>query len=225
MPCLPPNSDQLANWLSGLRGSRVALRVPQRGDKKALAETVHRNAQEALQQHKLKRAGDFTARSAALQNIQESLGLADAPLRIECVDISHVQGTDVVASLVVFEDGLPRKSDYRHFAIREAAGEGRSDDVASIAEVTRRRFLRHVHDQRPDPDERPGSGSQCRRPGGSGRQVAPVRLPANLYVVDGGAPQVNAAQAVLDELGVDDVAVIGLAKRLEECGCPSKQIR
>ncbi|HNP13990.1 MAG TPA: excinuclease ABC subunit UvrC, partial [Mycobacterium sp.] len=101
VPCLPPDSDQLANWLSGLRGSRVALRVPQRGDKKALAETVHRNAQEALQQHKLKRAGDFTARSAALQNIQESLGLADAPLRIECVDISHVQGTDVVASLVV----------------------------------------------------------------------------------------------------------------------------
>ncbi len=166
VPCLPPNSDQLASWLSGLRGSRVALRVPQRGDKKALAETVHRNAQEALQQHKLKRAGDFTARSAALQNIQESLGLAEAPLRIECVDISHVQGTDVVASLVVFEDGLPRKSDYRHFAIREAAGEGRSDDVASIAEVTRRRFLRHVHEQQ-DPDQMH-----------SRRQVAQVRLPA-----------------------------------------------
>ena len=199
VPCLPPDSDQLANWLSGLRGSRVALRVPQRGDKKALAETVHRNAQEALQQHKLKRAGDFTARSAALQNIQESLGLADAPLRIECVDISHVQGTDVVASLVVFEDGLPRKSDYRHFAIREAAGEGRSDDVASIAEVTRRRFLRHVHDQRPDPDElAPGphvAGPAA--PEGKSRRFA---YPPNLYVVDGGAPQVNAAQAVLDEL-------------------------
>ena len=136
-----------ASWTSGcrgLRGSRVALRVPQRGDKKALAETVKRNAADALAQHKLKRAGDFTARSAALQSIQDASGLADAPLRIECVDISHVQGTDVVASLVVFEDGLPRKSDYRHFAIREAAGEGRSDDVASIAEVTRRRFLRHV---------------------------------------------------------------------------------
>ena len=115
-----------------------------RGDKRALAETVKRNALDALTQHKLKRAGDFTARSAALQSIQEALGLADAPLRIECVDISHVQGTDVVASLVVFEDGLPRKSDYRHYAIREAAGEGRSDDVASIAEVTRRRFARHV---------------------------------------------------------------------------------
>jgi excinuclease ABC subunit C len=207
VPCLPPNSDQLASWLSGLRGSRVTLRVPQRGDKKALAETVHRNAQEALQQHKLKRAGDFTARSAALQNIQESLGLAEAPLRIECVDISHVQGTDVVASLVVFEDGLPRKSDYRHFAIREAAGEGRSDDVASIAEVTRRRFLRHVHDH----------AVEELSPEGKSRRFA---YPPNLYVVDGGAPQVNAAQAVLDELGVDDVAVIGLAKRLEEVWVP-----
>ena len=210
VPCLPPNSDELAVWLSGLRGSRVALRVPRRGDKRALAETVHRNAQDALQQHKLKRAGDFTARSAALQNIQESLGLAQAPLRIECVDISHVQGTDVVASLVVFEDGLPRKSDYRHFAIREAAGDGRSDDVASIAEVTRRRFLRHINDQQ-HPDEL--------APEGKSRKFA---YPPNLYVVDGGAPQVNAAQSVLDELGVTDVAVIGLAKRLEEVWVPAE---
>ncbi|NTY58945.1 excinuclease ABC subunit UvrC [Mycolicibacterium sphagni] len=209
VPCLPPNADELADWLSGLRGSRVTLRVPQRGDKKALAETVHRNAQEALQQHKLKRAGDFTARSAALQNIQESLGLAEAPLRIECVDISHVQGTDVVASLVVFEDGLPRKSDYRHFAIREAAGEGRSDDVASIAEVTRRRFTRHVQEQQQPIEEFSAEGKS--------RKFA---YPPNLYVVDGGAPQVNAAQAVLDELGVTDVAVIGLAKRLEEVWVP-----
>ena len=130
--------------VAGCAARGCQLRVPQRGDKRALAETVHRNAQDALQQHKLKRAGDFNARSAALQSIQEFLGLADAPLRIECIDISHVQGTDVVASLVVFEDGLPRKSDYRHYAIREAAGDGRSDDVASIAEVTRRRFARHV---------------------------------------------------------------------------------
>ncbi len=146
VPCLPDNSDELATWLSQLRGSHVSLRVAQRGDKRALAETVRRNALDALTQHKLKRAGDFTARTAALQSIQDSLGLADAPLRIECVDISHVQGTDVVASLVVFEDGLPRKSDYRHYAIRGAAGEGHSDDVASIAEVTRRRFYRHLHD-------------------------------------------------------------------------------
>ena len=205
VPSLPANAEELGTWLSELRGSRVALRVPQRGDKRALAETVQRNAQDALQQHKLKRAGDFTARSAALQNVQESLGLADAPLRIECVDISHVQGTDVVGSLVVFEDGLPRKSDYRHFAIREAAGEGRSDDVASIAEVTRRRFLRHVQDL-------PTESDPPRR----------FAYPPNLYVVDGGAPQVNAARAVLDELGVGDVAVIGLAKRLEEVWVPAE---
>jgi excinuclease ABC subunit C len=208
VPVLPGNAEEVAIWLSGLRGSRVRLRVPHRGDKRALAETVHRNAQDALAQHKLKRAGDFNARSAALQSIQEVLGLADAPLRIECVDISHVQGTDVVASLVVFEDGLPRKSDYRHYAIREAAGDGRSDDVASIAEVTRRRFLRHVADA-----DRPLVAE------GRSRRFA---YPPNLFVVDGGAPQVNAAAAVLDELGVTDVAVIGLAKRLEEVWVPSE---
>ncbi|HVQ51183.1 MAG TPA: excinuclease ABC subunit UvrC, partial [Mycobacterium sp.] len=210
VPCLPDNADELETWLSQLRGSRVSLRVAQRGDKRALAETVRRNAQDALAQHKLKRAGDFTARSAALQSIQDALGLADAPLRIECVDISHVQGTDVVASLVVFEDGLPRKSDYRHYAIRDAAGDGRSDDVASIAEVTRRRFHRHLHDIQ-HPTEL--------APEGKSRKFA---YPPNLFVVDGGAPQVNAAAAALDELGVTDVAVIGLAKRLEEVWVPSE---
>ena len=210
VPVLPPNSEELETWLCGLRGSRVALRVPMRGDKRALAETVRRNALDALTQHKLKRAGDFTARSAALQSIQEALGLADAPLRIECVDISHVQGTDVVASLVVFEDGLPRKSDYRHYAIREAAGGGRSDDVASIAEVTRRRFARHVSDLQ---------NTSVFTAEGKSRKFA---YPPNLYVVDGGAPQVNAAAAVLDQLGVFDVAVIGLAKRLEEVWVPAE---
>ncbi len=214
VPCLPPNADELAAWLSGLRGSRVALRVPRRGDKRALAETVQRNAAEALQQHKMRRAGDFNARSAALQSIQDSLGLADAPLRIECVDISHVQGTDVVASLVVFEDGLPRKSDYRHYAIKEAAGDGRSNDVASIAEVTRRRFWRHVQDSAP-PGETAAAPDAAARP-------ARFAYPPNLYVVDGGAPQVNAAAAVLAELGVTDVAVIGLAKRLEEVWVPGE---
>ena len=210
VPVMPPNAEELETWLCQLRGSRVALRVPMRGDKRALAETVKRNAQDALTQHKLKRAGDFTARSAALQSIQEALGLADAPLRIECVDISHVQGTDVVASLVVFEDGLPRKSDYRHYAIRDAAGDGRSDDVASIAEVTRRRFMRHVSDLQ---------NTSVLTAEGKSRRFA---YPPNLYVVDGGAPQVNAAAAVLDELGVTDVAVIGLAKRLEEVWVPSE---
>jgi len=208
VPVLPPNATELAEWLSGLRGSRVRVRVAQRGDKRALAETVQRNAAEALAQHKLRRAGDFNARSEALQSIQDALGLADAPLRIECVDISHVQGTDVVASLVVFEDALPKRPDYRHFAIREAAGGGRSDDVGSIAEVTRRRFLRHLSDA-----AQKGEGeARARR----------FAYPPNLYVVDGGAPQVNAAQAVLDELGITDVAVIGLAKRLEEVWVPSE---
>ena len=214
VPCLPANTDELASWLSGLRGARVAVRVPRRGDKRVLADTVQRNAKEALAQHKLKRAGDFNARSAALQNIQDALGLADAPLRIECVDISHVQGTDVVGSLVVFEDGLPRKSDYRHFGIREAAGEGRSDDVASIAEVTRRRFLRHLTEQN---DQKSASSEEK-----SLEKLRRFAYPPNLYVVDGGAPQVNAASAVLDELGISDVAVIGLAKRLEEVWVPSE---
>ncbi|MGE2692925.1 excinuclease ABC subunit UvrC [Mycolicibacterium pulveris] len=217
VPCLPENADELATWLTQLRGSRVVLRVPQRGDKRALAETVRRNAQDALAQHKLKRAGDFTARTAALQSIQDALGLAEAPLRIECVDISHIQGTDVVASLVVFEDGLPRKSDYRHYAIREAAGDGRSDDVASIAEVTRRRFHRHLHDIQEAKGAVPQDGTAA-----ASVKSRKFAYPPNLFVVDGGAPQVNAAQAVLDELGIRDVAVIGLAKRLEEVWVPSE---
>ncbi|MDA2890971.1 excinuclease ABC subunit UvrC [Mycolicibacterium sp. BiH015] len=222
VPVLPDTAHELETWLCQLRGSRVALRVPQRGDKRALAETVKRNAEQALNQHKLKRAGDFNARSAALQSIQDALGLEDAPLRIECVDISHVQGTDVVASLVVFEDGLPRKSDYRHYAIREAAGDGRSDDVASIAEVTRRRFYRHLRDsQGHQPGEMTAAGEVAAgaAPEGRSRRFA---YPPNLFVVDGGAPQVNAAQAVLDDLGVTDVAVIGLAKRLEEVWVPAE---
>lgn len=220
VPVLPETAPELETWLCQLRGSRVSLRVAQRGDKRALAETVQRNAEQALNQHKLKRAGDFTARSAALQSIQEALGLEDAPLRIECVDISHVQGTDVVASLVVFEDGLPRKSDYRHYAIREAAGDGRSDDVASIAEVTRRRFHRHLRDTEQTGDFSAVSDVAAgAAPEGKPRRFA---YPPNLFVVDGGAPQVNAAAAVLEDLGVTDVAVIGLAKRLEEVWVPSE---
>ncbi|MFT3900038.1 MAG: excinuclease ABC subunit UvrC [Gordonia sp. (in: high G+C Gram-positive bacteria)] len=209
VPDLPDDAGELADWLSDLRGSRVDLRVPQRGDKRDLLETVERNASEALAQHKLRRAGDLTSRSAALTEIQEYLGMDSAPLRIECVDISHVQGTDVVASLVVFEDGLPRKSDYRHYSIKEAAGDGRSDDVASIAEVTRRRFLRHRAE--PDGDERIDAET------GKPKRFA---YPPNLFVVDGGAPQTHAAAAVLDELGITDVTVVGLAKRMEEIWAP-----
>ncbi|MBF6330988.1 excinuclease ABC subunit UvrC [Nocardia transvalensis] len=220
VPSLPGDPEQIQRWLSELRGSSVQLRVPQRGDKKALMETVQRNAGEALAQHKLKRAGDLTARSAALQGIQDALDLDSAPLRIECVDISHVQGTDVVASLVVFEDGLARKSEYRHYTIKEAAGEGRSDDVASIAEVTRRRFYRLRKDLEAFAEEdgdnpTPGIDPKTGKP----RKFS---YPPNLFVVDGGAPQVNAAAEVLDELGITDVAVIGLAKRLEEVWVPGE---
>jgi excinuclease ABC subunit C len=213
VPVLPPAAEEVAAWLGSMRGSAVRLRVAQRGEKKVLAETVERNAKEALAQHKLRRAGDLTARSAALQDLQDTLGLDTAPLRIECVDVSHVQGTDVVASLVVFEDGLPKKSDYRHFAIREAAGEGRSDDVGSIAEVTRRRFHRHG---RGDEGAVPGIDPETGRP----RKFA---YPPNLYVVDGGAPQVAAASGALEELGITDVSVIGLAKRLEEVWLPGEE--
>ena len=224
VPELPPEADALARWLSEMRGTRVQLRVPRRGDKRALAETVARNAAEAFTQHKLRRAGDLTARSAALQEIQDALGLDSAPLRIECVDVSHVQGTNVVASLVVFEDGLAKKSDYRRFEVRDGAAGG---DVASIAEVVRRRFRRHVADAARDDTARDGSneaGDRHERPGidpdtGRPRKFA---YPPNLLVVDGGQPQVEAAADVLADLGVTDVAVCGLAKRLEEVWLPAE---
>ncbi len=211
VPELPADAEAVGEWLSGLRGSRVSLRVPQRGDKRALAETVTRNAGEAFTQHKLRRAGDLTARSAALAELQDYLALETAPLRIECVDISHIQGSDVVASLVVFEDGIPRKSEYRRFALREAAEEG---DVASIAEVVRRRFSRYLKEnaEAVDPD-RPGIDPETGKP----RKFA---YAPNLLVVDGAGPQATAAADVLSELGVTDVAVVGLAKRLEEVWLP-----
>ena len=202
---LPEDADTLVQWLSGLRGSRVVIRVPQRGDKHALMETVARNAAEAFAQHKLRRAGDLTARSAALQELQDALALDSAPLRIECIDISHVQGTDVVGSLVVFEDGLPRKSECRRFAIRDTGG----GDVGSVAEVVRRRFARYQAETGPGVDPETG-------------HLRKFAYPPNLLVIDGGAPQVTAASDVLDELGITDIAVIGLAKRLEEVWLPGE---
>jgi excinuclease ABC subunit C len=221
VPQLPANADVLAEWLSAQRGSRVSLRVPQRGDKRALMETVARNAAQAFAQHKLRRASDLTARSQALSELQDALGLAEAPLRIECFDVSHVQGTNVVASMVVFEDGLARKSEYRRFAMRAGGG-----DTDWIAEAVRRRFARYLDAQvavgaldaaAPDAEAaaRGGIDPETGRP----RKFA---YPPNLVVVDGGAPQVAAAQTVLDDLGVDDVALIGLAKRLEEVWLPGE---
>ncbi|MGH8971214.1 MAG: excinuclease ABC subunit UvrC, partial [Actinomycetes bacterium] len=205
VPTLPEDAAAVTEWLSGLRGSRVDLRVPRRGEKRALMETVERNAAQSLALHKTRRGSDLTARSQALQQIQEGLGLDDAPLRIECYDVSHLQENDVVASMVVFEDGLPRKSEYRRFVIRGLAGRG---DTASIHEVISRRFRRYVEDRAQTGE----AGLDVDPDTGRPRRFA---YPPNLVVVDGGAPQVAAAQRALDELGVDDVALAGLAKRLE----------
>jgi excinuclease ABC subunit C len=212
VPELPDDAEAVEKWLSALRKGKVVLRVPQRGDKRALMETVERNAKEAFQQHKLRRAGDLTARSAALQELQEALGLDTAPLRIECTDISHVQGTDVVASLVVFEDGLARKSEYRRFAVREGAEQG---DVGSIAEVVRRRFQAYLRENKNPAGPNPGIDPETGKP----RKFA---YAPNLLVVDGGAAQAQVASDVLAELGITDVAVVGLAKRLEEVWVPGE---
>lgn len=224
----PADLEHTTEVLAQLRGSKTLVRIPQRGDKKALMETVHRNAVEALRQHKLKRVGDITARSAALGEIQDALMMDTAPLRIECTDISHIQGTDVVASLVVFEDGLPKKSDYRRFKIREAAGDGHSNDVASIAEVTRRRFASFAGGISAVPSndeldqavfvEETENLSQA-------EEKKPQRFayPPQLYIVDGGPSQVKAAQTVLAELEITDVVVIGIAKRLEEIWLPADE--
>ena len=143
MPVLPPDAAVVEEWLAARRGGRVSLRVPRRGDKKALLDTVARNAAESLVQHKTRRASDLTTRSRAMHEIQEALGLDEAPLRIECYDVSNLQGTHVVASMIVFEDGLPRKSEYRRFSIHGLDG---TDDVASIHEVIFRRFRRYLEE-------------------------------------------------------------------------------
>lgn len=229
VPALPDPVEPVQQWLTERRGSGVSLRVPQRGDKRALMETVERNAQQSLVLHKTKRASDLTTRSRALEEITDALELDSAPLRIECYDISHLQGDDVVASMVVFEDGLARKSEYRRFQIKGFAGQ---DDVRSMHEVITRRFRRYLAEK-----ERTGEWTDGEEPGAEAPSTGLAEPPANtlteddgrprrfayppqLVVVDGGAPQVAAARRALDELGIDDIAVCGLAKRLEEVWLP-----
>ncbi|MEV8342247.1 excinuclease ABC subunit UvrC [Streptomyces niveus] len=263
VPALPEDqvaTDALSQWLSERRGSQVSLRVPQRGDKKDLMATVGRNARQSLVLHKTKRASDLTTRSRALEEIAQALGLDSVPLRIECFDISHLQGDDVVASMVVFEDGLARKSEYRRFQIKGFEGQ---DDVRSMHEVIGRRFKRYLAEKERTgewTEENEGStapgengengengdngdngenaddttGQIPAAPGENGHagpfgpsslkedDGRPKRFayPPQLVVVDGGRPQVAAAKRAMDELGIDDVAVCGLAKRLEEVWLP-----
>ncbi|MGB6583396.1 MAG: excinuclease ABC subunit UvrC [Streptosporangiaceae bacterium] len=226
VPELPPDPTTMTEWLAERRGGPVILRVPRRGDKKALLETVARNAGQTLALHKTRRASDLTTRSKALSEIQEALGLDDAPLRIECYDVSNLQGTHVVASMVVFEDGLARKSEYRRFAIKGTDG---TDDISAIFEVITRRFRRYLAEREktgeldtlgdPDPEEDQDLIAE-RTEVTAARKFA---YPPNLVVVDGGPLQADAAARALAELSIDDVAVCGLAKRLEEVWQPGEE--
>jgi excinuclease ABC subunit C len=216
VPVLPPGAAFVQEWLTARRGGRVSLRVPQRGDKRALLDTVTRNATEALALHKTKRASDLTTRSQAMREIQDALDLDTAPLRIECFDVSNLQGTHVVASMVVFEDGLARKSEYRKFAIK-----GASDDLAAIYEVVTRRFRRYLVEREAEiaAEERTPVGEEDGAAEGSRHKFA---YPPSLLVIDGGAGQVDAACRALTDIGITDIAVCGLAKRLEEVWLPGE---
>ncbi|WP_313813112.1 excinuclease ABC subunit UvrC [Glutamicibacter sp.] len=211
VPAMPEDPEEVTTWLTELRGSKVSLRIAQRGDKAALASTVEENAEQALRLHKSKRASDITTRSLAMQELQDALGAEQALLRIECYDASHTQGTNVVASMVVFEDGLPKKSEYRKFSI---TGEAARDDTASMYDVIHRRFSRYLK-EKVDPNVFSGGEVEA-----GTAEVKKFAYPPSLVIVDGGPPQVAAAQQALDDLGIDDIPVVGLAKRLEELWLP-----
>jgi len=225
VPALPEDAATYEQLLGETRGSKVRIRVPRRGDKRALQETVAQNAGQSLALHKTRRASDLTTRNQALEEIQQALGLPNAPLRIECYDISNLQGTEVVGSMVVFEDGLPRKSEYRRFVVRSVGGESGANDVASMHEVITRRF-RRLLDERIDQPEI--SGGEIDPDGDQGPMLVDPETgrprkfayTPGLVVVDGGPPQVAAAQRALDQLGIDDIPLCGLAKRLEEVWVP-----
>ncbi len=196
VPVMPADAEALTQWLTEIRGMKVDLRIPQRGDKRALAETAHTNAKHALGLYKLRRTADFTARSEALAQLQKYLQLETAPLRIECYDVSHLGGTGIVSSMVVFEDGLAKKDQYRKFNIETS-----TDDTDSLYQTLRRRLKYLVE------GDSETKNKFSYRPG--------------LLIVDGGAPQVNAAARALADSGVQNLAVIGLAKRLEEIWLPN----
>ena len=204
----PENLAQLEQWLGGVSGSKVEIKVPQRGDKVELLETVKRNAQYSLIQYVSKRATDAAVSGKALTQIEEMLGLTRTPLRIECFDISNISGTSVVASMVVFEDGMPKKSEYRRFIIDTSEG---WDDTRAMHQVITRRLKRMLDDRNVDLAEVSETGGR----------ISKFAYPPALIVVDGGKPQVSAAQRALGELGITDIALCGLAKRLEEVWLPN----
>ncbi|MEO1056525.1 MAG: excinuclease ABC subunit UvrC [Actinomycetota bacterium] len=207
VPVEPEDRATYEEWLALGRGSRVQIRVPQRGDKRTLLETVTRNAKEEFTRHRLRRASDHNTRSRALTELQDQLELPEAPLRIECYDMAHIQGTDYVGSMVVLEDGLPNKREYRRFKIRDVEG---NNDVAAMAEVVRRRLQAYL-DERDRPVAERGD-----RPG-------KFAYPPQLLLVDGGKGQLNATKAVVDELGLaDEIPVAGLAKRFEQVFVPGR---
>ena len=203
VPVESSDPELYSAWMGELRGSAVSVRVPQRGDKRALLETVTRNAHESFNRHRLKRASDHNSRARALNELQEYLGLDESPLRIECYDMSHIQGTDYVGSMVVVEDGLPKKSDYRRFKIKTVDG---NNDFAAMAEVLERRLTAYIADQKKPVEER-------------GR----FAYPPNLIVVDGGKGQLSASLEVIREMGLEhDIPIVSLAKQFEEVYVPGK---
>ncbi len=203
VPWDPDDLDLYQGWLTDLRGSTVTIRVPQRGDKRTLQETVAGNAKEELVRHRLKRASDHNSRAKALNELQEYLGLPEPPLRIECYDMSHIQGSDYVGSMVVMEDGLPKKSEYRRFKIKSGQG---NDDFRAMEEVLTRRLTAYVHDKQLPIAER-----------------GKFSYPPQLLLVDGGKGQLSVAVRVLQELGLDEeIPVASLAKRFEEVFVPGQ---
>jgi excinuclease ABC subunit C len=200
VPIEPEDRDLIETWLSEVRGSKVTILVPMRGEKRALLETVTENAKQAFTQHRLKRSTDFAARSRQLRELQQHLGMIEAPLRIECFDISNTGPAEAVGSMVVFEDGLPKRSDYRRFSIKWTEG---PDDVAMMGEVIRRRFARYLEQK----DEQKSRESR-------------FAYSPNLVVIDGGKGQLNRAVETMAEVGVSGIKTVSLAKRMEEVFVP-----
>lgn len=204
VPVPPDDQDLYQRWLAEQRGSAVSIRVPQRGEKRALQETVTRNAEEELVRHRLRRASDHNSRAKALNELQDHLGLPFAPLRIECYDMSHLQGTDYVGSMVVVEDGLAKKSEYRRFKVKDVAG---NDDFAAMEEVLTRRLTAYLAERDKPAGEREGR----------------FAYPPQLLLVDGGKGQLSVAERVVQDLGLEDeIPVASLAKRFEEVYVPGE---